>query len=143
MRRAAPPPLDAEDSSEPHLGIPAIVAILSGGGVWKARGSRRYPGPSRSVIRGPDPLAVLVHAQAEASGHVRNEGWVAAGEPAAPGKSALLAANGQQRSGFGHAQGWERKWEPVLLRSASTCFEPLPYAPLNLRRRTLMEAAAS
>jgi hypothetical protein len=31
------PPLDAEDLGEPHLGILAIVAILSGGAAWKAR----------------------------------------------------------------------------------------------------------
>lgn len=28
------------------------------------RGSRRYPGASRSVTRGPDPLAILVHHHA-------------------------------------------------------------------------------
>jgi hypothetical protein len=31
------PPLDAEDPGEPHLGILATVAILSGGAVWKTR----------------------------------------------------------------------------------------------------------
>jgi hypothetical protein len=59
----------------------------------------------------------------------RNEGWVAAGGPAAPGKSALLAANGQQRPGLAVFQDGS-------LNGSAFCSQVLPPAssrsPLRL-----------
>ena len=43
-------PLDAEDPGEPHLGILAVVAILPGGAVWKAR-VKALSGPSRTASK--------------------------------------------------------------------------------------------
>jgi hypothetical protein len=72
----------------------------------------------------------------------RNEGWAAAGESAGPDRPTLPAAN-RQRSGFGYVQRRERKWERVLLTSALIRFAALACAPLDLRRRALVEATAS